>query len=117
MLKSWIVSAGTLGKNEDDEYGGLRMSGGAIIDISEDNGWAGCYVTEISDWLYEPDVGKIAITGACGDYLIGNYNGHLIVTQDQLVELGSSIIGALSGNSEALNKMLEPLGIEVGKGE
>lgn len=94
------------------------MSGGAVIDISEDGGWAGCYVSEISDWLYEPDSnGKIAITGACGDYLIGNYNGHLIVTQDQLVELGSSIIGALSGNSEALNKMLEPLGIEVGKGE
>ena len=94
------------------------MSGGAIIDISEDGGWAGCYVTEISEWLHEPESdGKIAVTNACGDYLIGNYDGKLIVTQDQLVELGSSIIGALSGNSEALNKMLEPLGIEVGKGE
>ena len=37
------------------------MSGGAVIDISEDGGWAGCYVTEISDWLFEPDSnGKIA---------------------------------------------------------
>lgn len=93
------------------------MSLGAVIDISEDNGWAGCHVSEISDWLYEPDDGNIAFTNACGKYLIGNYDGKLIVTQDQLVELGSSIIEALSGNSEALNKMLEPLGIEVGKGE
>lgn len=93
------------------------MSVGAVIDISEDNGWAGCYATEIKDWLYEPDDGMIAITNACGKYLIGNYDGKLIVTEGQLVALGSSIIEELSGNSEALNKMLEPLGIEVGNNE
>lgn len=93
------------------------MSVGAVIDISEDDGWAGCYATEIKDWLFEPDDGKIAITNACGKYLIGNYDGKLIVTQGQLIDLGSSIIEALGENSEALNKILEPLGIEVGKGE
>lgn len=93
------------------------MSVGAVIDISENDGWAGCYAVQINDWLFEPDDGKIAITGAYGNYLIGNYNGYLIVTEGQLVALGSSIIDVLSGNSDALNNMLEPLGIEVGNNE